>query len=425
MSPSLDPSLINRDICLTRTLRLPGEIRVEPGQRVRPETVVAKAEFLSGSPYVVDVGPDLRKSSETRIEVGVGERVDEGDVVARGPVEPFEILSPIEGVVEYISRSRGRIYLRERPGSQRAQFSVNIVEDLKVWPAVAWMHVRVREGDLVEEGEILAAAAGSSGANYAYTPFEGVVERFDREAGKIVISRFVEEHTVKAYIAGEVEEFVEGRGVQIRGRVARIGGVFGAGGEAIGELHMIGSAPDLEESPAGAILAFSGPIGSDMFLRALERKPAGLVVGGVDWREVRRLSGEDRDLPIVLISGFGRVAMPHQVSAALSRFDGEIISMSGSGPSGAEVVLPDVVEDTSLQRSVFVRPVEIGDVVRCLDSENFGELALVTASSHAAVYPSGMEFPSVGVEPLVGGDTRVMPISNVEPWCFPGQEERG
>ncbi|MFP4200078.1 MAG: hypothetical protein ACLFS8_01530 [Clostridia bacterium] len=424
MSANLNPSLLNREIRLTRALPLPGEILVQVGEVVRPDTVVAKAKFLSGSPYVVDIGPDLRKSPETRICVEVGQQVVEGDVVAQSPVEPFEARSPIEGVVEYISRSRGRIYLREHPGSERAQYSVNIVEDLRVWPAVAWMHVRVSEGDTVEEGEILAAAAGADGANYAYAPFEGTIERFDREAGMIVISRHVEEYTMHAYIAGTVEEFVGGRGVKIRGEVARIGGVYGIGPEAIGPLRVVGNLRDLEALPPGAILAFLEPAESDSVLGALQTEPAGLVAGGMDWADLKRVSEEVGDVPIVVISGFGSVSMPPQLSAALARFDGETVSMSGSGPSGAEVLLPGVLEESHLQRRVCARPVRTGDVARCLGTKGFGELAKVTVDMHRAVYPNGMEIPSVGIEPQGGGETRVTPVANVEPWCRPRREKR-
>ncbi len=426
MPDCTNPRIVDAQIFRRRTLRLPGEVLVEAGQRVEPDTPVARARLLSGSPYVIDIGPDLRSSPETRIEVDVADRVAEGDRVARGPVDPFEVHSPIDGVVEYLSRSRGRIYLREEPGTERAEVSIDIVDALKVWPFVAWMHVRVREGDEIEEGQILAAAPAADGANYAYSPFGGVVDRFERSTGSIVIRRHVEEKTVFAYVAGVVEEVIDDVGAVVRADVATVGGVYGRGPEAIGPLAVVGSAGDLASVTAGSIVVLTGPPAADTAIRCAEVGAVGLVAGGLDWRDLCDLAERAPSIPVVLTSGFGRVAMmPGEMVRVFHGVQGETAAMSGEFPGGGEVVLPRNLEDPTLQRRVSRRRPTPGDAVRLLDPRLPGSAAHVLEGTGLHQHPTGMYLDSVEVRLDSLAETRWLPVANMEVWEDGDGDKRG
>ncbi len=414
MSSRGSPMIENRRIRKTRALRLPGEVLVEPGDVVAPETPIARARLLTGSPYVIDIGPDLRASDETRIEVNVGDRLRAGDRVARGPVAPFEVTSPIDGLVEYLSRSRGRVYLREEPGSERARQSINIVEALKVWPAVAWMHVRVREGDEIEEGQILAAAPGVDGANYAYTPFGGTVERFDRATGSIIIARNVEEHTVHAQVAGTVESLVDARGAVVHGEVGVMRGVYGSGGEATGRLKVVTETADLAAVEPGTVVALTGTPTADTSRRALDMGVAGLVAGGLDWRDMSETLETDPGFGLVLLAGFGRRPLPRVFVQGLETFDGAMVSITILRDGDAELLFPGVFGADIPRIAVEPGVPQPGDHVRLLGVDALGQMATVQEHVGTVRYPSGMLLDSVRVRRHADDRVETIPLANVE-----------
>src|SRR5256886_14469218 len=104
-----------------RLLPIPGTVLAKAGDRVRAETVVARAE-LPGKVHVVNVAnllgvaPDEVRDYLVKKE---GEAVSQDEVIAEN--RPFikwfktEVRSPIRGKVESVSTITGQMLLREPP----------------------------------------------------------------------------------------------------------------------------------------------------------------------------------------------------------------------------------------------------------------------------------------------------------------------
>ncbi|MGB9608526.1 MAG: hypothetical protein ACPL7E_08320, partial [bacterium] len=121
MSQAYTPSLtITPYAVLRKTRKLPikGEVLVKVGERVKPESIVARA-FLPGAAHIVKAGELLGVAGEDlerHLLKRVGDKVEENEVVASatsffGLSKKF-VRSPIKGTIENISPLTGNITIR-------------------------------------------------------------------------------------------------------------------------------------------------------------------------------------------------------------------------------------------------------------------------------------------------------------------------
>ena len=63
----------------------------------------------------------------------------------------------------------------------------------------------VKEGEFVNEGQIIAAAPGVASVDFVYAPMSGVVEKICTLTGTITIARVIKHIEVLAHIPGVVK----------------------------------------------------------------------------------------------------------------------------------------------------------------------------------------------------------------------------
>ncbi|MFO8060842.1 MAG: hypothetical protein R6U70_09365 [Bacillota bacterium] len=430
-----------------RRLPLPGEILVEEGERVAPDTVVARTEFIPGDPYVVDLKSELglprisRGDMEGSLRVKVGQRVTEGETLARlrGGIlgASRTVSSPVKGIVEYVSAVHGRILIREDAQSADPVVVVNVARQLDVWPAMVRMYMEYREGQEVSQGAIIAASPGTRGMVYAYAPAAGTIQRIDAHNGLVYIVRPVQVTRLTAHISGTVEEIRGDEAVVISGPSVVINGVFGLGAEAHGELLVLGEPgrpvrpEDLDERAAGRVVALAGFADEAVLARAEECGAAGLITGGLDEMDLvsfmraelgAGITGEeDISLTIILTEGFGRLSLPGEILSVLRGCEGAMLSVNGrtqvrAGAQRPEVLIPipDRGREPLTEISITEEDPQPGQRVRVITSPHFGaygEVEEVLALSHR--YETEAELPSLRVL-LASGRRAVVPLSNVE-----------
>jgi len=132
-----------------RLLPIPGEVLVAKGQTVSPDTVVAKTEVLPGDPYVIDLRAEFHQPlTAQQVSAAmlkrVGDRVAPGETIAemsKGLLrEKHVVRSPVEGVIEFISRAYGRVLVREDPKSALPVAIVQVAKQLDVLPLLLSGH---------------------------------------------------------------------------------------------------------------------------------------------------------------------------------------------------------------------------------------------------------------------------------------------
>jgi glycine cleavage system H lipoate-binding protein len=352
-----------------RTLPIPGEVLVRVGQRVSPDTIVAKTEVLPGDPYVVDLIQGFRRRM-TAQEVGeamvkrVGERVKAGEPLARITRGIFgevtEVKAPVDGMVEFISRAYGRVLLREDPKLASPIAVVNVARQLDVWPATIRMYMRYREGDEVKQGAPLADSPSVTGIDYSYSPISGIIEKIDTRNGTVTIVRPARPTMVEAYLAGRVDEVVPEHGVYVSCAAAYVTGVFGVGFETYGYLRVISGSPDgVVDAPdiAGELRDQILVAGAHVTLAAARKAAAGgargIVCGAMDHLDLVSYVGqeigvgitgqEDVPMSIILTEGFGRMPMAAPAFELLREHQGKLASANGSTQVRAGVIRPEII----------------------------------------------------------------------------------
>ncbi len=446
-----------------RKLPTPGEVLVQEGDVVSPDTVIAKAEFVKGNPYVVDLRAELKQRTEPELVDQVlikeqGDVVKSGEVLARYQKnfwsEIIEVRSPCDGVIEYISRTQGRIVIREDPRSAKPMSIVAAASKLGVRPRFLRMYTTVREGDFVYEGKIIATTGWHT--DFVYAPISGIVERICTLTGTITIVRPIRHTDVLAHVSGKVSEIIDHYGAVIDSEGAYIQGVFGIGRERFGELMILSDTPEeplrhdrLDESVEGKILACGSFASFESVQEAIEKGALGLITGGMNQLDLVRILGkeinvgltgqEDIDFTIILLEGFGKISMSREAWNILAGNEGRIASIDGTTQIRAGVVRPEVIicsqiedleaahkspaislvsDEASGLPVAMLAQVNQGDRVRCTRPPYFGLWGTV---EHVPDKPEQIECEAVvEVAKVRLGDGRLVtvPQANLEVFRF-------
>lgn len=362
-----------------RILPIPGRVLVEKGQGVESSTVVAKTD-LPGSVHTVNVANLLG-------------------------ITPDEIR-------DYMLRREGEDVPAGGPLAENR-------------PLIRWFKTQVK------------------------SPITGVVENVSTVTGQVLLREPPRPLELKAYIDGWVEEIMPEQGVTLMTVCAFIQGIFGIGPEATGRLSLVVGGPEevlskdrLTEQHRGRILIGGGFASWDALERAREIGIAGLVVGGIDDLDLKRLLGYDLGVAVtgteqvgftlILTEGFGHIPMAGKTFELLAAHVDKKASISGATQIRAGVMRPEViipiranltheagplpqVEGVSEDQSASGgEGLKIGDSVRVIREPYFGSIGRVKAlPAELVVIPTESKVRAVQVV-LQSGQTLIIPRANVE-----------
>lgn len=333
-----------------------------PGLKVKEKTVIIK---------------ERRLPLKGEVMVQKGERVQAGQVVAR----------------------------TELPGNV---VPLNMAGLLAVPPEEVHRFMLKKEGDHVERGEIFAQTPGLFGFLFKRSvaaPTTGTVESISSITGQVMLREPPIPVEVIAYVDGTVSEVLPGEGVVITTVGSMIQGIFGVGGEVLGKIRVVASAPDEPFLPSqvpgdaqGEILIGGRSVTAETLRAAREAGAVGVVVGGIDSRELRNFLGydigvaitgnEDVGLTLVITEGFGEIAMAQRTFELFQKLDGQAASMNGATQIRAGVIRPEVIvsyptEDPEAvareERKHLSGVLDIGRNVRVIRAPFFGKIGKVVA----------------------------------------------
>ncbi len=404
---------------LRRVCRLvvPGEVLVAKGDLVEPDTVVARAEFMQGTPYVVDLNAELKQVVtpefvDSVLLKKVGDKVEAKEVIAKHQKrfwsEITEARSPCTGTIEYISRIQGRVIIREDPRSAKPMSIVAAASKLGVWPRLLRMYTEVKEGDQVFEGQVIAAAPGVGTVDYVYAPMAGVVERICTQTGTVTIVRPIKPTQVVAHIHGRVEEIIPDAGCIVGATGSYMEGVFGIGGERHGVLVTSSDGPGsildeagVPENTEGKILVAGSLVSLGAIQKARQRGATGIVTGGVNNLDLVQILGKEIsvgmtgledgvDFTVVVMEGFGEMPMNERAWSILACAAGRLAFVDGTTQIRAGVIRPEIMISegaellteaelpaTGEERLFTSVSLQVGQRVRCVRAPYFGQWGVV------------------------------------------------
>jgi uncharacterized protein (TIGR01319 family) len=324
------------DISLVRELAIPGDVKVDAGDEVKTDTLIARSVRQFLRPFFLSVARDLEVEPD---ELGkylvkqVGDEIGVGDVVAKKPrrmLPPKVYRSGVQGRIERVL-GNGTLVVRESPELAREYTTVKVAEDLgrPAWEIKPYL--RVGPGQHVERGQWLAADFRGGQLKFSASPVRGKVNRIDGAFGMVVIEPLLEELEVRAWLPGTVRSVSE-KGCVVDGSGTVLTGVWGLGGEASGILTM-------REPAFGRIVVRQFSDGNAL-AHLKEKRIAGLVTGGINFKD---MIGADPGFTVVVMEGFGEKQMPREIVSLLEAQEGKLALVDGSTQLRVGVVRPRVI----------------------------------------------------------------------------------
>lgn len=450
MAVSSPLSSANLQITRVRKLRrlpLPGEVLVSPGERVTPDTIVAKISLKPGIPWVVPVArligvepADLGSAMLKR----VGDRVKMKEVIARAEKGLYgrkEFESPTDGVIEEISTKSGRVTIREEFGKEEPPVQVDVAFELGVRPKDVRNCLLRQIGEEVKKGQIFAKKGDMAAffTKTAIAPISGIIESVNDQTGFVTIARPFKEVVVKAYIDGQVDEVVANRGAWVSTPAVRLTGIFGLGRETHGELKLVCTRPDEELTAdritpdcAGKIIVGGAFATNDALSKALAVGVKGVITGTASYLNIVNSLGvklgvgitgqEDVGLTVILMEGFGVLSMRDEAFNTLRQLEGRHASINGATQIRAGAIRPEVIvafpdyQGELAEQPVVDEELSIGLRVRIINDPWFGQMGTIVAvPREPRLVENEARVPVVEVK-LESGETVTVPRPNVEVW---------
>ena len=296
-------------------------------------------------------------------------------------------------------------------------------------------------GDPVEQEEIIAQSNGLFGLfkSEVKSPISGTIENISDVTGQIVIREPSTPVQTWGYIDGQVIEIMENEGVVIETWGTLIQGIFGIGGETVGQLQTIVRSPNQPLTPEliqtdheGQILVGGSTVDRQTVEFAIDKGVKGIVCGGIDDRELYQLLGyelgvaitgsENIGLTLMITEGFGQISMARQTFDLLLHRQGMKASLNGTTQIRPRVQRPEIViplekdSNSSLDKDRVIIPsaLDVGTQVRLIRSPYFGQLGEVTK---LLVEPQSLETEAhvrVLEVQLHNQERIVLPRANVE-----------
>ncbi|MEO0238534.1 MAG: hypothetical protein ABIM45_01220 [candidate division WOR-3 bacterium] len=325
----------------------------------------------------------------------------------------------------------------ELPGNVQP---INVAGLLSIPPQEINSVMIKKVNDPVKKGEPIAESKSFFGLfkNTVTSPVDGYIESISNITGQVILREPPIPITVNAYIDGTVVEVIPNEGVVVETTASFIQGIFGIGGETIGEILVVAKSPDEELTKEkitpemkGKILIGGSYVTSEALREAVKCGVKGVVVGAIDDKNLKDFLGydigvaitgnEQKGITLMITEGFGKLPMAKRTFELFLELNGKKASMNGATQIRAGVIRPEVIVAIPEGQVVSEESEEelsqglaIGTIVRVIREPYFGRIGKVTAlppelqiiETEAKVRVLELEFDN--------GERVIVPRANVE-----------
>ncbi len=282
---------------------------------------------------------------------------------------------------------------------------VNVAGLLSVPPEDVPNLMLKKTGDAVKKGEPIAMSKSFFGLfkTTVTAPIDAVIESISNITGQVILRESPIPVEVNAYVDGVVTDVFEKEGVVVETKASLVQGIFGIGEERIGILHVIADSPEfvvdedaIKEEHKGKVLIGGSFVTAGALKKAARIGVKGIVVGGIDDKNLRDFLGYDigvaitgnegKGITLIVTEGFGKLNMARRTFELLKSLEGKKCSISGATQIRAGVIRPEViVPDESLEVKGDDREMQEGGLVigktrvRIIREPYFGRIGTVVA----------------------------------------------
>lgn len=363
-----------------------------PGLKVSPGTIVRRTRRLP---------------LKGQVMVKEGDNVGAGTIVAR---------TEIPGVIQ----------------------TIRVADILGLEPEDAMKALLVKQGDIVETGQLIAESRSFFGLfkSECKSQFKGTVELISPTTGHVGVRLPPLPVEVAAYIDGIIAEVISGEGVVVETYGALVQGIFGVGGERTGHVAVPGDSPDvtltedmINGTHAGQILIGGAGVTVGALQKAASLGVNGIIVGAIIDTDLTQYVGHDIGVAItgqedlvttlILTEGFGSIQMAKRTFDLLKSLEGRKASINGATQIRAGVIRPEIIAPLDIRPEHGELPskgqmLEVGSTIRIIREPYFGLLGTVTRLPHEPVTVASGAVVRVLEAELADGAVVSVPRANVE-----------
>ena len=285
------------------------------------------------------------------------------------------------------------------PGNVRI---IKVASILSIGPSDIFDSLKVKIGDKVEKGDLIAQTEGIFGffKSEVFSPIDGSIESISDVTGQLILREKPIPVEVDAYMSGIVKNILPEEGVTIQTNAAFIQGIFGIGGEARGDIEVLVkdraeelSSELINESHQGKIIVGGSFITLNTFKKAMSLKVAGVVVGGFNYYDLEEILGytlgvaitgsEEIETSLIVTEGYGNIKMSKRTFDLLSDYNKNFASINGATQIRAGVIRPEIViplNEKNLKKdplSSTSQGIQKGSLVRVIRAPHFGSMGKV------------------------------------------------
>jgi hypothetical protein len=281
---------------------------------------------------------------------------------------------------------------------------LKLANKLGVQPSFLAQYMKVKPGEILKKGQILAETKGFLGLfkSSVRSPIEGELESISQHTGQALLREPKIPIQVKAFIDGIIVDVIENEGVVIENKSAYVQGIFGLGHETNGEIKLLISNPeqvisekDITEECRDKIIVTGALLTLALINKARSVGVKGIITAGIEDEDIKKLLGydigvaitghEDIGMTIVVTEGFGKINMAKKTLELLQKFEGFMASIHGMTQIRAGVIRPEIIIPLTFEEKDLtdVKPkvstLEIGELIRIIRQPNFGHIGKITA----------------------------------------------
>ena len=264
--------------------------------------------------------------------------------------------------------------------------------------------LRVKEGDLVRKGEMIAETEGVFGffkSSYS-SPIDGIIESISPATGRLIIRDKPIPVQIDGYVRGVVDKVIPEEGIVVRSSASLIQGIFGIAGEKKGVISLVSSNPEDEllesqiiSDMKGKIIIGGSFVGIKAYKTAMKNDVAGIVVGGFNYYDLKEILGynlgvaitgtESLNTALIVTEGYGKIPMSNSTFSLLKEHNNQVASINGSTQIRAGVIRPEIViplKSELKEEKTVAEPnkgISIGSIVRVIRSPFFGKIGEVVS----------------------------------------------
>ncbi len=304
-------------------------------------------------------------------------------------------------------------------------------------PAELHKYMVKKVGEVVRKGEHVAQWIALFGLikRIVSSPIDGTIESASELTGRVIVRRKPTKIEIKSYIPGNVVEIIPREGVIIETNAAIIQGIFGIGSERHGQLKILVNSPSEALTPdlitsrhEGKIVIGGSFITLEALRKAIEKKVAGIVVGGINAADLTKFLGyrmgvaitgeEDIETTLIITEGFGKMSISLKNFELLRSFEGEEAAITGATQIRAGVLRPEIIIPHKMIPDTIKGNLEeglkTGTLTRIIRTPYFGRIGTVV-SLPIELYKLETESKARVIKiKLENGEEVVVPRANVE-----------